>query len=126
MTLLGSGPFGLLQFYSQPHPLVHELPESLVVPHLAAHGGDLIGPHKPAGALAGPDIAQLIVGPVLARLLGVFAAARRVPTDVELFPEAAGVHRPHLRQALLDLLDPSLDWAGCHDDSLAVLSAFVN
>jgi hypothetical protein len=50
-----------------------------------------------------PGEAQLVVRPVLLRLLGVFAAAPRRATHVVLLTDAAGMQRPQFEELPLQL-----------------------
>src|SRR5208282_6673344 len=87
MALLRRRPLGLLQFDRQLHPLVDQFPQPLVVGHLLAHLGQALRPHESRAALAPPGKAQLIIRPVPARILRIFALAARRATHVVLLTE---------------------------------------
>jgi len=59
-------------------------------------------PHESRAALAPPGKAQLIIRPVPARLLGIFALAARRATHVVLLADTAGMQGPQFGQALLE------------------------
>src|SRR6266478_920910 len=126
MALLRRRPLGLLQFDRQLHPLVEQFPQPLVVGHLLAHLGQALWPHESGAALALPGKAQLIVGSVPARLLGIFALAARRATHVVLLAEAPRVQGSQFGQTLLELFDLAFNLSRIHTDSLFRLSVFVN
>src|SRR5271170_1263742 len=104
-------PLGLFALDFQVHPFVHQFPEALVVGHLLLHPLDPFQPHETRRALPPPGVAQLIVGPMLLRLLGIFAAARGLPAHVVLLPQAARMHRPQVGQPVLERFDSALDFS---------------
>lgn len=69
-------------------------------------------PGRTASVLASPGKAQLIVRPVLTRLLGALALAARCAAHVVLLSETPRVHRPQLGQPLLDRSELPLDLFG--------------
>ena len=102
----GGRELGLGQAQGEPDPLVGELPELVV-------GGDLrpdLGQQRPTdelgGALALVDPAQLVVGAMALRVLGVLAATVGFSTDAVLLGETARSHLPQDDQLGLDLLNP--------------------
>src|SRR6266566_4755388 len=126
MALLRRRPLGSLQLHRQLHPLVDQFPQPLVVGHLLAHLGQSLRPHETRAALAPPGKAQLIVGSVPARLLGIFALAARRATHVVLLAQAPRVQGSQFGQALLEFFDLALNLLRIHTDSLFGLSVFVN
>ena len=77
MAVLGLGPLGPLQFHRQIHPLVDQLAKALVVGNLLMHLVHLFRPEETGAAVAAPGVAELVIRPVLAGVLGVFTAATR-------------------------------------------------
>ena len=93
--MFGLGPLGPFQFHRQLDPLVDQFAQPLVGGHLLAHLLHLFGANEAGAALAPPGKAELVVGPVFAGILGVFAAAAGCAADVVLLADTARMERPH-------------------------------
>src|ERR1700677_2861279 len=65
--------------------------------------------NETSAALATPGKAELVVGPVLLGILGIFAAATGLAANVVLLAQAPGMHRSQSRQLRFHLLDPLFD-----------------
>ena len=96
-------PLLAFHFHRQIHPLLDQFLHALVVGNLFPHRADLVGPDKQGAALAAPAVAELVVGPMLLRILRILAVASRRAADVVLLADAARVHRSELGKLAFDL-----------------------
>jgi hypothetical protein len=109
LHLPGLFPLHLFQFQCQIHPLLAQFPEAFVVGEFLPHLRQPLGPHETSAALAAPGKAEVVVGPVLLGILGIFAAAAGLAANVVLLAQAPGMHRSQSSQLLFHLLDPVFD-----------------
>jgi len=75
------------------HPFVGQGPEGLGVGQLPPDLGDIRGLYELGRIPALLDAIQMIVGAVLARILGILVPAGRVAADVVLLRQASRPHR---------------------------------
>jgi hypothetical protein len=117
IAVFGLGPLGPFQFHRQLDPLADQFAQPLVGGHLLAHLLHLFGANEAGAALALPGEAELVVGPVFAGILGVFAAAAGCAANVVLLADTAGMERPQIEELMLQLCDVSLDLHRSHAGS---------
>ena len=99
----GTAPAPLVPVQRQIHPLFAQFPEAFVVGEFLPHLRQPLGPHETSAALAAPGKAELVLGPVLLGILGIFAAATGLAANVVLLAQAPGMHRSQSSQLLFHL-----------------------
>ncbi len=97
-----------------------------VVGGLSPQGVNLIRPDKQSAAFAAPPIAELVIGPMLLRILRILAVASRRAADVILLADASRMQRSEIGKLAFDFCNTVLNIGMYQADSLKQLSAVVN
>ncbi|MDP7497702.1 MAG: hypothetical protein QGI77_14780 [Roseibacillus sp.] len=126
MRLLLRCSFLALLLYRESDPLLDQIPQASVIGDLPLDAIQLVRTNEPGAVPASGGITQIVIRPVLLRVLRLLARAAGGPADVVLFAQAARMQTPQLAQLLLDRFNPPVDLFLIYADSLLHLSGTRN